>query len=155
MLRADWVERIFDRLSVRYGVAFTRQWEGLDPNAVKADWAEVLSGFTADDIAYAIQHLPVDRPPTVGQFRDLCRLSPRSETLRLEAPAPKADPDTVQKLSERMRAVVKPRAGLEWAFALQARDKQGDRLTLAQRAMYRDALGLDRHGNPKPQGEAQ
>lgn len=96
-MRASWVDALFARLALRYGVAFTRQYEGLDMAAVKADWAEVLDGYEAADVAYALEHLPTDFPPTALKFREMCRNAPRCDQLpKLEAP--KADAKRVHAL---------------------------------------------------------
>lgn len=87
-LPASWVELLFERLAVRYGHDFLRRWEGLDMAAVKADWAAELSGFSGDDITYALRHMPAERPPTCAQFRDLCRKAPRKEAPALPWPEP-------------------------------------------------------------------
>jgi hypothetical protein len=89
-LPADWVDALFARLAVRYGSAWTAQWAGYDIAAVKADWAMELGNYAerADAIKHALNHLPDDRPPTVGQFRRLCRNAPDYFSLALPAPKP-------------------------------------------------------------------
>jgi hypothetical protein len=95
---SDWLDSLFARLSVRYGAAWMRQWDGVDIAAVKADWAEELAGFerNPEAIRHAIRSLPIDRPPTVGQFVALCRTAPVMAPPALPAP----------KLSESRRAQV-------------------------------------------------
>jgi hypothetical protein len=77
-LPAEWVERIFQKLAVRYGVAFTSRWQGIDPELVKTDWAEQLGRFMNEPkrIAFALDNLPIDRPPTVGQFAEIASQMP-------------------------------------------------------------------------------
>ena len=104
-LPESWVDRIFTKLTVRYGVAFTRQYEGLDIADVKEDWAEVLSGFDGDSIVYAFKYLPADKPPSALQFRDTCRRAPRSDEQTPALEGPKPDPERVARLLERMRAI--------------------------------------------------
>lgn len=78
MLQDSWVDSLFARLAVRYGSAWSAKWEGLDMAAVRADWAEELAGLSnwPEAISYGLAHLPIDRPPNVAQFRDLCRAAP-------------------------------------------------------------------------------
>jgi hypothetical protein len=80
-LPSTWIDRIFERLMLVYGTHFSSRYAGLDSTDVKAQWASELSGF--DDkptaIAWALTHLPVDQPPNVLQFRDLCRSALRDE----------------------------------------------------------------------------
>lgn len=92
-LPADWVERLFSRLVVRYGASFMRQYDGVDLRLVKGDWAVALSGFSAPAIAYGLEHLPADFPPNAIKFRDICRKAP--EVLPPALPAPDADPERV------------------------------------------------------------
>lgn len=98
-----WVEKIFTKLSLVYGRAFLSQYEGMDLLAVKADWAHELAGFEKlpDALAYALKHLPIDRPPNVLQFRALCRKVPTPEFKAL--PVPKADREKVAALLDGLR----------------------------------------------------
>lgn len=96
-----WVERIFARMAVRYGSAWMRLWEGVDIEAVKDDWAFGLGGFGGDAIHYALGYLPIDRPPTLGQFRETCTRAP--EPKRIAIAAPPADPGRVAVELQRMR----------------------------------------------------
>lgn len=75
MLPDKFIDRIFSKLSLTYGARFMRQYDGLDPDLVKANWAHELAGFAATPLAikHALDHLPKDDPPNVLQFRDLCR----------------------------------------------------------------------------------
>lgn len=130
-LPTAWVDRIFDKLTLIYGQSFLRRWSDIDLNAVKSDWAHELDGFTQHPkaIAWALQNLPPEKPPTVLEFRALARKSPPDELPRLEAP--KADPDRVAaelaKLGPiRMEAKVD---GKEWARRILSRYEAGERLT--------------------------
>lgn len=98
-----WVEKIFTKLSLVYGRAFLSQYEGMDLLAVKADWAHELAGFEnmPEAIAYALKHLPMDRPPNVLQFRALCRKVP--EPVFKALPAPKADREKVRAMLDGLR----------------------------------------------------
>lgn len=101
---ASWVEQLHARLQVRYGVAFARQYEDLDPELVKSDWADVLDGFDRASIAYALRFLPAERPPTALQFRDQCRRAPRGDAVAsLPPPADRADPERVRALLATLR----------------------------------------------------
>lgn len=93
----SWVESLFARFAVRYGAAWMRQWDGVDIAAVKADWAEQLDGQTSGAIKHALECLPVDRPPTAGQFLLLCRNAPTAAPPAL--PAPDLSPEQRAKVS--------------------------------------------------------
>jgi hypothetical protein len=132
-----WMDRLFARLAVRYGAAWARMWEGVPMDAVRADWAQKLAGFEAhpDAIAYGLDNLPPDRPPTVGQFAGLCNRSPEKAPPQLEAP--KAEPERVRAALAAMRQPVQAR---EWTQRLQARIDAGYRPTFAQRAMLQGTM---------------
>jgi hypothetical protein len=104
-----WVDRLFSRLAVRYGAAWLRQWEGLEIEAVKADWMRVL-GLIAERNPRAIGHvldnsLP-EFPPTAHGFLRLCQAIPASDgALALPAPREKVAPevlDRIKALQQRM-----------------------------------------------------
>jgi len=147
---AEWVDAIFARLSLAYGQRFTQQWEGLNPEHVKASWRRELQGITSRGIAYALGHLPGDFPPNAMQFKALCMGAPaRNDPVRalLDGPAP--TPASVQRLAQAvapLRAAKDPKA---WARALQARELGGERLSRMQREAWRTAVSFsDRTSNP-------
>lgn len=96
MLASNWVDSIHSRLLVRYGSRWVNLYASIDPELVKADWAEVLSGVTSDGIKHALDHLPVDAPPNAAQFRSAC--------IRVPVKAPPALP--APQLSDARRAQV-------------------------------------------------
>lgn len=140
-LPIPWVQRIFAKLTLLYGRDFLGRWEGQDIEAVMADWAHELAGFerNPEAIKHALSHLPAAKPPTVLEFRDLCRGAP-STTKALPAPAVKADPEMAAKVAQAISRndPVHPR---HWAELLRRRELACERLTVAQRAMWREALG--------------
>ena len=138
-LPTPWVDRIFDKLMLVYGHHFIGRWSGMDLDAVKRDWGHTLDGMERhpDAIRHALHHLPSEKPPTVLQFRDLCRSAPLPKLPEL--PAPKADPARIAFAVERMLAAVGQDGGKAWAWRLRERESRGG-LTAAQRAMWREAL---------------
>ena len=146
MMRRDWIDKIFTRLAVRYLDDWTRKMDGLDPDIIKTDWAHELAPFDGnpDAIKWALDNLPSDRPPTVGQFRDLCKNRPAPQPVAL--PAPPRDPARVAALvAQALAAKPAPpdkrvNVHLEWARRLRKRDFLGERLTIHQRQAWREAL---------------
>ncbi len=139
MLQSTWVDRIHTRLLVRYGTGWLRMWEGIDQEAVKADWAEELHGLSGESLAYALDHLPADRPPTATQLKALA-LNRTNHSGPL-LPSPKADP---QRVAEIVSAIKRPdgwRDPKQWARDLLARRSSGDRIPMAHVEMARRALG--------------
>jgi len=72
-----WVDKLFEKLAIRYGRDFLGRWEGMPIADIKTDWSDVLSGFKGhpDSIAWALDNLPEVKAPTSTEFRALCRPS--------------------------------------------------------------------------------
>lgn len=143
-----WVDRIFTKLTVRYGDRFLNRWRGIDMDAVRNDWADTLAGFDnwPEAIAYAFEHLDDDKPPTAANFRTLAHLAPKPE--RLALPEPKADPARVAaelaKLGHLPGPAPSKQSGhgmRDWAYRLKTRHDAGEILSLNQIRCYTDALG--------------
>jgi hypothetical protein len=136
-LPPPWIDRIFEKLGLVYGNEFLNRWKGLKLTDVKTDWAHELAGFQQlpDAIAWGLQNLPPERPPTVLQFRDLCRKAPAPDLPRL--PEPKADPERlkaeVAKLAPLLAKTKKPASGInvDWAHRIVAKHDSGVRVAPA------------------------
>lgn len=105
-LPSPWVDKIFEKLSLVYGRDFIGRWEGLNIDAVKADWAHELDGFQQrpQAIKHGLETLPPSKPPTVLEFREICRRAPEFAPKAL--PEPKATPEQkaqVRALLEKTR----------------------------------------------------
>lgn len=154
MLPREWVERIFTKLQIRYGRAFMARWDGIDIDAVKADWAHELAGLRSrpDLIVYALDNLPSDRPPTVGQLRELANSRPaeRDPAPALldykRGPIPAAVMRALDALKE-PREVDRQYAGPKgWAYRLRDQEASGATLSGTQRRFWREALSNDMAG---------
>jgi hypothetical protein len=106
-LSSAWVDRIWARLLVRYGVAWPAKWKGIDEQLVQRDWSLQLAGLSSEAIAHGLDNLPPDHPPTALQFRDLCRNRP-SATPALTHDRPPPDP---KRFAEALAPLTR-RAGL-------------------------------------------
>lgn len=139
---ASWIDRIFDKLTMVYGHQFIGRWSGLDLVKVKADWAHELDGLEARPkaIAYALQHLDPDQPPTVLQFREICRRAPEPKPPAL--PAPEVNQAAAAAAIERaVMQATKPRSDLLARQREHMRlEIQGVQLNKAQRDFWRVAL---------------
>jgi hypothetical protein len=141
MLPNTWVTEIFKRMGMHYGSRLDTMWAGQDPAELHRFWASELSGLetSPEIIAHALDHLPEDRPPSLGEFKRLCAGAPRAEQKRL--PAPKANSEFVAKVMREMREAAKSAGGPKaWAHRLRLAETSGERLTSAQRSMWRAAL---------------
>jgi len=105
MLPAAWVERIFTKLTVRYGTAFRARYAGVDEQLLRDDWAEQLAGLRQhpDAIAYALNNLPAERAPNVAEFRVLCNQAPPPPVAGLLANMPTRRPPP-PGVAERLKA---------------------------------------------------
>lgn len=139
-LQLRFVESIFARLVVRYGASWGRQWEGVDPAVVKADWCNELAGLSSEAIKHALANLPIDRPPNVGQFRALCINRPVPVAFELSPPQASAVvvAAVVARLSKPKNSDPKG-----WACCLREREERGERLTKAQRDAWRAVVATE------------
>lgn len=110
---------------------------------MKSDWAHELSGFERcpKAIAWALQNLPADKPPTVLEFKYLARRAPPDELPRLEAP--KADPQRVAEELAKLAPMMQERPEVpnnEWARRILGRFEAGERIASATLRIAREAL---------------
>lgn len=143
MLDEKVIEWVLSKLALTYGVRFHDLYAGMDAAMVRRNWAKELDGVSSDGIKYALRNLPEKFPPNVLEFRRLC-MSRRTEaeTLRLPPPKPRPiGPQEREKLAEALAPLRKrdpdPKG---WAKRLRNRELACERLTLAQRDMWRGAL---------------
>lgn len=164
-LPEKWVKKILDKLLVRYGNAYLTRVACIENEQdLWDDWAEVLAGYQANPgaIAWALENLPPDQPPTAGAFRELCRRAPAAPVPRLEAPAPADNPALRQ--AAKAVAIKAQNDSKAWAYALRDREiwqaknprlvSRHEALTPAQRRMWRSALGLSDFAPAEPRNEA-
>lgn len=143
-LPSAWVEKIFTKCALVYGRAFLDRWAGLDLDAVKADWAHELAGFERHPkaIAWALQNLPAEKPPTALEFRKLGYATPKEDAPQI-AYQP-ADLARVALELEKLASVRDaPKCGMrDWAVRLKEKDATNPKsVTQTVRKMYRQALG--------------
>ena len=127
---AGWIDRIFTKLIAIYGRDFLSRWEGIDIGDVKEDWRHELNGFERfpKSIAYALDNLP-DKPPTVLEFRALCRRAPDDAAPRLEAP-PASKEIRERELAKIREILARPKDNdpRAWAKRIVERHKAGERI---------------------------
>lgn len=125
------IDRLFERLSVTYGAAWIRMYEGMDSNAVKSVWMHELDGFEdkLHAIAWALDHLP-ERVPNVVEFRGMCRAAPALIVPMLTPP--KADPERVKAAFEKLNAPAPEDkyaqyGGAAWAYRIVDKHNAGSK----------------------------
>lgn len=139
---ASWVESLFSRLAIRYGAVFIRQYASMDADAVKADWAQVLDGFSREAVKHAIDNLPHEKPPNAMQFRAICSQWSEPKRQALSAPTSAPTAEVLQRASQ-ILTTHRPQDPKAWARRLREREivSKGVGMTRAQREMWRTALG--------------
>ena len=157
----DWIERIFTRLAGIYGSEFSYKWADVDNDQLKAEWAETLGGFRAEDIASALKscrNLP--KPPNLPEFAALCRQN--MNTRLAHTPEQKLTPDeraAAAKVAYAVAASLRAKAqasdktasiivnGIpitpyrQWALNLMRREAGGERLNIVASDSWREVLG--------------
>lgn len=139
-LPETWTNKIFDKMTLIYGRDFAARWEGMQIADVKADWSHELSGYEnrPKAISWALQNLPVGKPPTVLEFRKLANTLPQEATVFLDAP--RADPARVQHELSKLSAAPAKTDGREWARRIISRKEQGELINPAALTMAKAAL---------------
>lgn len=73
-LPIKWIEALFEKMSLAYGRKFSDQWAGVDPDKLKAHWAQELATMSRAEISRGYNALENrDWPPTLPEFKKLCR----------------------------------------------------------------------------------
>lgn len=143
-LPLPWIDKIFTKLTLIYGRDFIGRWEGLEIADVKTDWAHEMSGFDQwpEAISFALSNLPPSKPPTVYEFRELCRKAPAKPMAML--PSPKANPDRVAaELAKLAPSRSRPVADMkDWARRIISRHEAGEKIRPLNLRFAREALGM-------------
>lgn len=148
-----WIERLFERLAVKYGRDFMSQYAGLEPEAVKADWAHELRDYTGERggqiMRWALEHLP-ERVPNSIQFHNICRQAPRPEQAALPMPPGKPISDEQRAALKALKILRDRPHGVDigWAYALAQKDaKYPNSITPTVRRMYEFVIKKTTTGN--------
>tara|TARA_R110000822_G_scaffold144611_8_gene283418 strand:+ start:1982 stop:2419 length:438 start_codon:yes stop_codon:yes gene_type:complete len=139
------IDRLFERLSMTYGIAWDNSIGTAPLNEIKLFWLHELSAFMQSKesmmaISWALNHLP-ERPPNLVQFKNLCFQAPAVEKLQL--PAPPADPARVSKELSKladMRITNKKVDPKDWARKILGDYAAGAKKTITVVEMARNAL---------------
>lgn len=124
-LPSQWVDRIFLRLIGIYGAQFKAKFSvvenGVDVGMenAKENWAHELRNYSdkPEAIAYALDHLPVERAPNALEFRDACRRCPAKEVAALPYRPTEEDKVRNRELSHKVADACQRQEfdGLLWA----------------------------------------
>lgn len=125
ILRDEWIDRIFQRLTGIYGSQFTAKFkqivDGIDEGTANAKgvWAKELGNFAdkPEAIAYALDHLPTEHAPNALEFRDICRRAPAKQVAEIAYVPTAEDKARHREMSHKAAEAVQQKEfdGLLWA----------------------------------------
>jgi hypothetical protein len=143
-LHPRFVDEIHGRLLVRYGSKWINLWAGVPEQAIKADWSEQLATVTPAGVRFALDNLPDEYPPTVGQFRALCLTQQRPE---LQAPAlPAPSRDGLKRIAKELQGARISRETPAQFMERLRRDVEGGKASQARIDHYRIAAANGHYG---------
>lgn len=137
------IDRLFERLSMTYGIAWDNSIGTAPLNEIKSFWMNQLSGFMQSKesmmaISWALNHLP-ERPPNLVQFKNLCYQAPAVEKPQL--PSPPADSERVKQELAKLGAMNKLKSDpKDWARKILGDYDDGVKKSPTVVQMARDAL---------------
>lgn len=143
-LHRRFVDEIHARLLVRYGSKWLNLWAGVPEEAIKADWSEQLAAVSPAGVRFALDNLPDEYPPTVGQFRALCLTQQRPELQAQALPAPSRD-GLKRIASELQKAHISRETPAEFMDRLR-RDVEAGKASQARIDHYRIAVANGYYG---------
>src|SRR5574337_1531708 len=134
-LPSEWISRLFSRFQAAYGNRAETMWRDADPTQVRELWADELGPYAAEDIRVALAamgHAYPDFPPTLYQFRALCRDAAQARGqsaakithVRFGAPDPRVIAE-IHRLAEAMRDPNRKRDKRDWARAILREEAEG------------------------------
>ena len=143
-LPENWINHIFEKLTLAYGVDFMNRWKGLSAAEVKTHWAQELGGFSSrkDAVSFALNHLPPGKPPTVLEFRELMRKAPPPKLPQLpDTPASREVIEAEKRRQDEIRRRSAPAGDQrDWARRLVAKADAGQWVRPSTLQAARDAL---------------
>ena len=113
----DGLDYVFARMSAIFGSAFTRHWDGIEPELIRQEWKRQLGNFLTyqPSLDYAIDRLNPDFVPSAIKFRDFCNAGPAvpRKELRIENKPALVDPQVVAE-AKRKLAQMRVGQGEQW-----------------------------------------
>ena len=140
------IDRLFERLSMTYGISWDNSIGSAPLNEIKTFWMNQLSVFMQSKesmmaISWALNHLP-ERPPNLVQFKNLCYQAPAVE--RPQLPSPPADPERIKQELAKLAGMNKPKHDpRDWARKILGDYAGGAKKSPAVVQMARDALNVE------------
>ena len=146
------IDVIFTKLAARYGSLWVERWRGINIQLVRMDWLRELHGVSAAEVEFGLRYLPMDRPPTVTEFRAICHRAPQTAPARQMIAGPRPDLQRLREQLGKLRDVLvsAKRPKRQWIDDLLAKQRRGEELSVAQRinlALALRAPALDEDGD--------
>ena len=143
-LPVEYVERIHQRLAIRFGSRWSSMWAGIPQADLVQDWSEQLSRLTVEGIKFALENLPTEFPPNASEFRAIANRAPVAAPLMLGAP--EVDPVVAKAALSVMKTTGMPTPA-EWMVQLE-RDVLAGTATPARKRHYDIAKANGFFGGP-------
>ena len=100
-----WIQRLFSRMAASYGNKVSAMWGDCPQADIIDAWRTGLQGFSGDQIGAGLQRMLdayPEWPPTLGQFRALCKAPSVPQAHRLflvdKSPRQPIDPAVKEKI---------------------------------------------------------
>lgn len=79
------VDRLFEKFALRWARLFLNEYEGLDVDKVKKEWAGDLERFDMEQARHAFEACKFSQyPPSLPMFVQHCKACPKPEVEKLE-----------------------------------------------------------------------
>jgi hypothetical protein len=73
-LPVKWIEKMFDEMHLTHGKKFVDLWASTDPDKLIDYWSQEMASYTGLEIRKGLDaQKKLDWPPTLAQFKKLCR----------------------------------------------------------------------------------
>lgn len=119
----------------------------MDNEALKAEWADALGGFHAEDIASALQACRAQpKAPNLPEFASMCRQNMNTRTTKQIPPLTPAERVAAAKVAQTVAKAMSekkdnPNGKKQWAYRLMEREAKGESLPHVSKIFWREALG--------------
>jgi hypothetical protein len=166
-----WIARLFAKMLAIWGDGFTRKWEGVNMDEVKATWAQALGGQNEAALKRGFAALFREKyPPDLPRFIELCSAQPAMYMAHTALTHEHIITDAGKADAEKIRALIRPIAeradvttsftGIEWAYRVM-READERKIPYAKLVAASEAIGrwceshhctrdaLDEHGKWK------
>ncbi|WP_233866708.1 hypothetical protein [Paraburkholderia adhaesiva] len=147
-----WVEKLFVKMDTIYGAPFADMWRAADADEMKSTWRQGLSAanLTDEGLRRGVAALfRTKRPPNLPEFIELCsptpamyRQSPLALTDEQRTP-PEQAREQLAKVHDLATDTLHQHSGengVEWAYRIIRRYRNGEHITIHQLQLANEAI---------------